>query len=253
MVNTMPGLDLSSLGFAGNPAGLISSGVSAVVGEVTAVEQAVQARKQRRMAADMAKNTVRPIYSTPQEIKDNQALAESRASQGLSDAATVTYKNESDRALTSSIDAILRSGGSPNNFAEVYDSQANNFDKLALIEEEIRQKNLSNYMKQNETSADYADKEFMVNQWGPYQDRRQAIADLTKQAAANKSAAINTFGSSINNFLSGSKMNGAGSLPNTGNDNGAGGAGAGGGVNTSGYDRPTPESLMLQKLLGGGI
>jgi hypothetical protein len=142
---------------------------------------------------------------------DNQALAESLGSQGLSDQALETYRASADRNLNSSINAILRGGGDVNNISDLYDTAGQSDQHIALLEEEVRQKNMQNLMKQNETMAGEQEKKWIINEYGPYQDTKQLIAGLKNQSNQNKWGGINTIIGGVNNAAS--------SLLGSGNNN----------------------------------
>lgn len=190
-------------GFAGGPGGAVAS--AAFTG-VLGVAQMIQGNKQQKQADEMAASTVRPVYRTQQPILDNNAIAEQQASQGVTDATMMVYENNMDRTLTTSIDALLRGGGSVNNMADLYDTAEDNFSQVALLEEEVRRKGIQNYMSQNEKYAGELDKEFQINEWAPYRDRLQAIAQLREQGNANKWAGLNTIGGAFNNLATGQQL-----------------------------------------------
>lgn len=196
----------------------MSTGLQALL----AIGQMAGAGQKNREAKKLERNLVTPDYEIAQPILDNQAFAESRNSQGLSDAAMVGYNDNINRSLTSSIDAILRGGGSVNNIADLYDTVEDDFSKVAMIDEEIRMKNASNYLSQNEKLAEEMDKQWQVNEWAPYQDQRQLIASLRGQAQAQKGQGLSLLGGAVNNFVVGSQLaadpnnggTGAGTPPN---------------------------------------
>lgn len=187
----MPGIDPISVG---------ASGVASLVQAAVGVAQMVQAGKQNREAKRLAKNLIRPDYEIPQEYRDNLALAESMAGQGLSDAAMEVYKTNANNTLTSSVDAILRGGGSVNNISDLYDTAENNFASLAALEDELRFKRQQVLMDQNEQMAQQRTTQWQVNEYAPYQDQKQLIAHLRGQANNNQWAGINTVGSAVGNF-----------------------------------------------------
>jgi len=203
----MPGIAdlLGTVGAAaGGPAGLaVNTGVQAAVG----VAQMVQAGKQNREAKKLQKNFVNPTYQIAKPILDNQALAESRAGQGLSDAALSVYRDNVNRSMTASIDAILRGGGNVNSISDLNDASEDNFAQIALLEEEVRMKNTQTYLAQNERLAAELDKQFQINEYAPAQDKKQLIAALRQQANDNKWKGINTIGSAVGNFIGANQLN----------------------------------------------
>lgn len=149
---------------------------------------------QKSQANKIARSNVRPTYIIPKSVTDNQAITESRASQGLSDQSKSLYTQESDRGATAGIDAILSGGGSVNNIADLYGARNTGISHMALIDDSMRSANMKALVDQNNTMADFKDKEWQVNMWGPYADKAQAAAALSKQGSDNTWKGINTLG-----------------------------------------------------------
>lgn len=232
-VDIMKGLT-SAAGLAGGPAGLaVNAGLQAAMG----VAQMVQAGKQNKEAKDLQKNFVDARYEIGAPILDNQALAESRASQGLSDAARSVYEDSVNRKMTLSVDAILRGGGSINSISDLYDTSEDDSAALTMLEEELRLKTAQTYMAQNERYAAELEKQWQVNEYAPAQDKKQMIATLRGQANDNKWKGLNTIGSAVGNYV------GANQLQN--NINTVYGNG-----NTSGDGRSSRPSVLTDEVDG---
>lgn len=197
------GFDISSLAGAAQPYAALASAAGSVIGGVM---QMIQSGKEKREARNLEKNLVRPLATIQKPILDNQALAESLGSQGLSDQALEVYRSSSDRKLGNSVNAILMGGGSVNNIADLYDTSQQNDQHIALLEEEVRQKNMQNLMKQNETLAGEQEKKWMINEYAPYQDTKQLIAQLKNQSNQNKWGGINTMIGGLTNYASSGLM-----------------------------------------------
>lgn len=190
-------------GAAGGPGGLaVNAGVNAAIG----VAQMIQARKQNKEAKELQKNFVDADYEVEQQILDNQALAENRASQGLSDQSLQVYRDNTNRTMTASIDAILRGGGNVNSISDLYDSSEDNFAQIALLEDEVRRKNTAVYMAQNEKLASELEKEWQIDEYAPAQDKKQLIAALRNQANDNRWKGLNTIGSAVGNYVAGNQL-----------------------------------------------
>lgn len=162
-----------------------SQAAAGLVQGITGIFQSAKANK-------MAKSNIRPFYKIQKPILDNQAIAESRASKGLSDASKELYIQESDRGITSGIDAITTGGGTVNNIADLYTARNNGVTKMALIDDAMRVNNMKNLTEQNNVLADAEDKQWQVNEWGPYADKAQAAAALKKQGSENTWKGVNT-------------------------------------------------------------
>lgn len=172
-------------------AALITAGTGAV--------QAGAGIAQKNKAARMAKKNIRPNYTIPKEIKENVAIASSRAQQGISDAAKQTYKQEAEHGLTAAISAITNNGGSVNNIGDLYGNYQEGIGRMAIIDDEMRVRNVNNLILANKDMADAVDKEFQINKWAPYADTAQAAAALSKQGNDNIWKGVNTIvGAGVN-------------------------------------------------------
>lgn len=158
-------------------AGLIQAIIQGVAGTGMAVSGLANKAKAKRMA----KNNIRPTYETPQSEYDNLALTKSRASQGLSDSSLTAFGRANDRALTGSLDSILKNGGDNNQVSTVSDAYTSGAAKLALADDQARMQNINALIAQQGRMSDYADKQWMINKYAPYADRAAAAADLAKQ------------------------------------------------------------------------
>lgn len=207
----MPGIE--SLMASANP--YLAAG-QAALGVAGGVMQLVQAGKETKEAKQLQKGLVTPYYNIQKPILDNQALSESLAGQGLSDQALETYRSSVDRSLNNSVNAILMGGGSVNNISDLFDTAQNNDQHIALLDEEVRQKNLQNLMKQNETLAGEQEKAWMINQYAPYQDTKQLISQLKTQANQNKWAGINSITGAVGNAAIGGLMSDPGAAGGNG-------------------------------------
>lgn len=180
----------------------ITAGIQGAMG----LAQAITGIGQKNDAAEMARNAVRPVKRIEQGYRDNLNLAESRASQGLGDAAMTVYENNMDRAMTSNTNAILMGGGDVNTIADLYDNAADNFSTLALLEEEIRMKNTQQYMLASERYAQEQEKAWMVNEYGPYKDTMQAATALQQQGTSNLWGGLGTAAQAVGNYHTGSQL-----------------------------------------------
>jgi len=179
-----------------DPVTIAALGTQALTGVVQGITGIFQTEK----ANKMARKNIRPKYDIQQGIEDNQALVESKASEGLSDNAKQVLTTGSERGLSSSIDAILKGGGSVNNIADIYDNFQGGISKLSLVDEEMRAKHVADMIAQNREMAGETEKKWQINEFAPYADKAQAAATLAKQGSDNLWKGINTFGSSAGNL-----------------------------------------------------
>jgi hypothetical protein len=178
---------------------LISSAVQLGAGLVQAATGAIQKAKAKRIA----RSNPRPDYRRPQEIDTNQAVAESRAGQGLSDGALQVYDQSNDRALTSSIEAVTKGGGSVNNIGAIYGNNITGRQRMVMLDEEMRSRNIKGLIDQNNEMAGYKDKEWQIDVFAPYADKAQAAATLAKQSSENIWKGVSSVGSAVGNYATG--------------------------------------------------
>lgn len=196
----------------------ITAAAQAAGGIVQGITGALQKGKAKRMA----RANKRPTYEIQDAVLDNQDLIESRAGQGISDATRRELTQGAERGLTSSIDAILSGGGSVNNIADLYSNYAGSLSKMALIDEEMRTKNVQNLIDQNSKLAAEQDKAWQVNVYAPYTDKAQAAAALSKQGTDNIWKGVNSVIGAGANFAAGNQFkNEAASVYGTGGNLGA--------------------------------
>lgn len=202
-----------------------------VVGLGTAAYSIISGVSKNNKAKKMARANKRPNYEIPKAVQDNQRLLESRAGQGLSDNGVQLYRQASDRQTTSTLDAILKGGGTVNNIGELYSSTNDGIAKMALIDEEMRARNVAALVQQNNIIGDHQDKAWQVNTWGPYADKAQAAAALKAQGSKQIESGITTAVSTVANAYTGGMY---GSL--AGGVFGGKGGGTGGGAGVPGVD-----------------
>lgn len=134
----------------------------------------------------------RPEYAPQQGIVENQQIAESMAGRGMSDAAKQTSMNMLNRGLTSSVDAILRGGGSVNNIGDLYDSFSSGVGRMSLAEDEARFRNLNLFLRANEQMAQETEKAWQINEYAPWADKMQLNAAKAEAKNKNIWGGINT-------------------------------------------------------------
>lgn len=163
-----------------------------IAGLVMAAAQIGTGIAQKAKAAKIAAANKRPDYEIPNPVIENQRLLESLAQQGLTAGAKQAYTTANDRGLTSSIEAILKSGGSPNLVNEAYDTSQQGASRMALAEDEARIRNINMYIQGQNTLADEQSKKWGINKYAPYADKAQVAASLSNQGMDNIWKGINT-------------------------------------------------------------
>lgn len=144
-----------------------------------------------------ANAALRPTYNINPEEYQMQALAESRAGSGMSDAARTAYMNDANAGLSNVTSAILKAGGNPNAIGSAYGSYEKGINKLAMYDDEMRMRNLNNVTNAWARMSANRDKEYQVNQYQPWRDRQTALAGQLQGAVNTANAGFNTLGSGL--------------------------------------------------------
>lgn len=142
----------------------------------------------------------RPQFSVDEGYGQNVSLAESNL-QGLSDSAENAYNQLADKQFSSSLDAILKSGGTATNVADVYGQGEEGRLRLAQLSDQMRVSQVNNLMKSREALADQNDKAFEFNQWRPWADKAQATAEARKGAEEGIWSGLETIGAAGMQFM----------------------------------------------------
>jgi hypothetical protein len=148
---------------------IIGAGVEAA----KIVTNLINKGKAKREAKELERT--RPQYSIDKGYGQNLSLAESNL-QGLSDSAENAYNQLADKQFSSSLDAILKSGGTATNVADVYSQGEEGRLRLAQLSDQMRLGQVNNLMKARESMAEQEDKAFMYNIDAPWKDKAQANA-----------------------------------------------------------------------------
>lgn len=170
--------------------------VGLIAGAALGAGQMIYGAAQKRKADAAAKANVMPEYKIPQYEQQALALEESRAGQGMSDAAREALRGNTDRALGTTIDAMLRSGGSANAIGSAAAGAQAQLNQLAVYEDQARIANLSRLQAMRARMSANMDKAYQINQYAPWANRAQAIAQ--QQAGAQ-----NMFMSGMNTLSQG--------------------------------------------------
>src|SRR5258706_12992857 len=128
----MPGEDaiLGQLGNVGSGATQTAFGAAETV--VGLINNAKAKKEAAKLAASRPKLTNSPF------VKDQLSLAESNLSTGMGAETKAAYEGGLSRDLSTSLNTILKGGGSVNNVSQVFDSSAQGRQRLGLIKENMR-------------------------------------------------------------------------------------------------------------------
>lgn len=118
----------------------------------------------------------RPKLGPSQLLKDQLSLAESDLSTGMSAEAKTAYEEGMDKDLSTSLGAITRMGGSPNDVGSVFANSATGRQRLAIMKDNMRLSKINNLVRAQDANEEERQKEFEFNQWMPWSDAAQANA-----------------------------------------------------------------------------
>jgi len=180
--------------------------VPIALGAYQIIDSSIKGSQLKDQAEGVLRN--RPIKQTSQYLLDNQTLQQSELANGMSAAAEKSYNDSVDRSLASTISALLKSGGSVNNIGDVYSATEQGRQNLAMIQDQLRLNHIAGVLKSQEQLAAEDEKNWLVNEYGPYKDKLQAIGVQRQNAEQQKVAGINTAGNGLMSLIGGdNKLN----------------------------------------------
>ena len=179
----------------------MAAAVPIALGAIQIVDSFAKDKKLKKQAAELEKN--RPIKKTSQFDKDSLALTESEFANGMSAGAEQAYDDSVDRGLSSSISAMLKSGGNVNSIGDIYGASEQGRQNLAIMQDQMRLTQLQNVLKSYDKMSSEEEKNWIVNLYGPYKDKLQAIGEQRKATAQQRSAGMNTLGGGLMSAIGG--------------------------------------------------
>jgi len=181
----------------------------AAIAAGSAIAGAVQKSKAKKEAKRLAAS--RPELSVSPYVTDQVRLAESELSRGRTSASQTALDETLDRDFSSSIDSILRGGGSLGNIADVYGADVEGRSRMAMMEDNLRLSQIQNLMSAQGTGENFRQQQFQFNQFAPWADMSQAAS--AARAAGDKQiwGGISSFGQSVGGMFN----KGAWSTPDT--------------------------------------
>lgn len=181
---------------------MAASAIIAAIGLAVGIGSTVYGISQQNKAKKLAASNIRPTYDITQYQKQNQSISEDLATRGLSESTKQYYQTNAERGFSSGIDAILKGGGDPNAVSSLYGKYTDAQMRLAVLDDERRISNLNNLLNQNRVMSGEADKQWQVNEYGPYADRAQEAAKMYAAGSQWVSQGINTGVSAIGGYVS---------------------------------------------------
>lgn len=152
-----------------------------------------QAKKQSaRLAAS------RPQLQITPEQQEQLRLSESEvANGGMSPETMRAYNNASDRQFSTSLDNLLKAGGSANNVGAMYDNSETGRQMLAITSQNMRNQAINRLFAAQNGMTDARNGQFKFNQWGPWADQAQDNAQRKVAAQQEIDAGIASAGQGI--------------------------------------------------------
>lgn len=168
----------------------IPNPVQAGIGLAETVAGFINKGKAKKEAAYL--QSIRPKYQENGNIRDQLSLAKSELSNGLGAEAENAYTQQTDRDLSTSLDSILKGGGSVNNVADVFDSSQMGRSRLAIMKENMRMQQINNLVSVQNNQAEEDRKAFDFNTYRPWADKAQANASARQGAESQIWSGLST-------------------------------------------------------------
>lgn len=183
--------------------------IQGVAGLATSAIGLINAGKTKREAERLAAS--RPDYEISPLVDQDLSLAQSELANGMSNAAERAYKDLDNGQFSSSIGAILKSGGGANSIGAIYGNSQDGRLKLAQMEDQFRLRKMDTYLRQSERKQQEEQTQWQVNEYAPWADKAQANAQARQNAQSQIWGGIGTFASGAMNganaIQEGNKLN----------------------------------------------
>lgn len=147
--------------------------------------------------------STKPVKKTSQYDRDALNLTQSDLVNGMSAETEQAYDDTDARGLSSSISALLKSGGSVNNISDMYGNSLQGRQQMAVVRENMRQKKVESYLSELDTMAEEEEKSWLVNDYGPYINKLKAVGEAKKAAAEQTAKGLDSLGGSGMGGMSG--------------------------------------------------
>lgn len=183
---------------AGLGVSLLSNGIKAISGW-----------NQLKDAREIAKNAVRPQYNIEDEYYDNVDIAGNLAQSGLTQESKDFYSTQADRGLSSSLDALMATGGGINSVSKAYDTYLQGNNRIASEDADRRIANIKNLMDQKSILAGQKTQQWAINEYEPYKDKMRAATQGAESGRQNIFNGISGVASGLANYSIATSQQGA--------------------------------------------
>ncbi len=160
------------------------------IGAYRLISGAVKEGKANRVAEELSKT--RPKRNISSYAQDDFNLAKSELAQGMSADAERAYDSLNNKQLTNSLDAILKSGGSPNNVGEVYGRSNEGRMNFSILKDNARLSRVNNLVRAYQMMNEEDQANFAFNEFAPWKDKAEANGQARSNAEAEKNQGLNT-------------------------------------------------------------
>lgn len=179
----------------GIPAADIAQGA---LGLGEAVVGLINDKKTRNIAEQLQRE--RPQYNISPLVDENLALAKSDLAQGMSSAASKAYTDLDNSQFSSSLGALLKSGGGANDIGALYGNNQEGRLRLAQMKDQLRLNQIQNVLRTSENKQNEQQTAWQLNQFAPWEDRAQANANARLGSQQQIWEGLGTVGAAIGNY-----------------------------------------------------
>lgn len=169
------------------------TGISTIAGAAAGLISGVTGIFQNARAKKMAKANVRPDYNIPGEITANQQLAQTMANQGLPGAQYAQQQQAIGRTANNALGAAQTRRGGLGSIGTIQQGANDAMLGLNVADGQQRMANIRNLMQQNQTLAQYRDKQWGWNNQAKYEENAAAVRALRTAGYQNINTALNSF------------------------------------------------------------
>lgn len=177
------------------------AGAQAALGLGQTVASLIKGAKAKKIGKELEKSRpqreISPLYG------QSLSLAESELAGGMSTGSETAYNNALDRQQSGALSAILRGGGDVNSVGDVFASGEEGRQRLAMLTDQLRLKQIDNVLKTRDSMAEEQDKNFIFNKWMPWSDKAQANSEARKSAEEGVWSGLSTFVGGASNLAGG--------------------------------------------------
>ena len=186
-------------------ASLIGGGLKAASSIFSLIKGIGQSKRANRMAKD----NIRPTYQIPNEVLQNQQIAQLFSNQGMPSQQYQQAKTNIQENQAAALSASSDRRGGLGNIGAVLQGTNRAQGNLDAQSAQMRMQNIGNLINQNQMLAQYRDKAFNTNQLEPYYENAAAIRALNTAGQQNAQSGITGLTDAAGTFLrglSGSKI-----------------------------------------------